>query len=101
MVEGAGVVASVIAEGPTRMYPAIDLLVAPINSDSARRLALAFGNGSVIVANNSFAIGGWSAVQGALKDIWPYLSKAKKQEFNAELRKFKAMRAEYRGLTRH
>lgn len=100
VIDGAGVVASFITEGPTRTYPAIGLLVAPANSDQCARLALAFGNGGVIKAPQGFEVGGWAATQGALQLVWPYLSKLKKQEFNAELRKFKALRAEYRGLTR-
>jgi hypothetical protein len=102
VIEGCGILAVSIQQGPTRMYHAIDLLVPLNDSRQIRRLTIAANNGSVSKMPKGFHLGGHAAVRGFLEDLWPYLSPAKKKEFNAELKRYKYYRAQdkQRGLTR-
>jgi hypothetical protein len=98
VIEGCGVIACSIEQGPIRMYHAIDLLVPVSDSAQIRRLTIAAGNGSVSREPLGFALGGPAAIRGFLEELWPYLSAGKKKEFNAELRRFKYLKSQ--GLTR-
>lgn len=101
VIEGCGVLSVSIEQGPTRMYHAIDLLVPLDNSQQIKRLTIAANNGSVSKMPKGFHLGGYAAIRGFLEELWPYLSPAKKKEFNGELKRYKYYRAQdkLRGLT--
>lgn len=96
VIEGCGVVAVTIEQGPTRMYHAIGLLAVTGNPDVNDRLIDAVGNGDVIMAPSGdpcFELGGYAAIRGFLADIWPFLTPHKRTEINSELRRYKLLKS--------
>lgn len=99
VIEGCGVLACSIEQGPTRMYHAIDLLVPLSDSAQIRRMTIAADNGSVHREPTGFVLGGYDAIRSFLREIWPYLSSAKKRELNGELKRYKLLKSQ--GLTKN
>lgn len=93
VVEGAGVVAVHIVQGPMKIYPALSLLVPLSDSSQIRRMTIAAGNGNVSKTPTGFELSGYAAVRGFVEQLWPYLTVAKRREINMEMKRLKLMKA--------
>lgn len=95
MIEGVGVLAATIEQGPSgREYAAIGLYVAFNSPEHEARLSTAMGNGGTTQEYPTvWQLGGYAAIKGFLPTIWPFLTPSTRSAFNAELRKFKQMKA--------
>ena len=92
MLDGCGVVVATIEQGPTRTYAALSLVIVSKRSDALARIIGAAANGEVL--ENAFLLSGYAAVRGFIAEVWPWLTADTKREINAEIKKYKALKAD-------
>jgi len=93
MIDGCGVVVATIEQGPTRTYAALSLIVVSKRFDAHARMMSAAGNGERLEDDKGFLLSGYAAVRGFIAEVWPWLTADTKREINAEIKKYKALKA--------
>jgi hypothetical protein len=105
MIDASGRVIASVEQGPTRTYAALSLVVVCNRFDAHARMMSAANNGERLQDDKAFLLSGYAAVRGFLAEVWPWLTNDTKREINAEIRKYKEMKAaalalRHKGLTR-
>jgi hypothetical protein len=94
MIDGCGVVVATIEQGPTRTYAALSLVVVCKRRDALSRMISAVSNGEILEDDTGYLLSGYAAVRGFIAEVWPWLTADTKREINAEIKKYKAIKAD-------
>lgn len=92
MIDGCGMVVATIEQGPTRMYAALSLVIVSKRPAAVARMMSAVSNGEVL--EGAYLLSGYAAVRGFIAEVWPWLAADTKREINAEIKKYKALKAD-------
>lgn len=76
------------------MYAALSLIVVSKRPEVHQRLIDAVGNGERIGYGEGYLLSGYDAVRGFIREVWPWLTPSTKRDINAEIRKYKAIKAD-------
>jgi hypothetical protein len=91
MIDASGRVIATVEQGPTRTYAALSLIVVSERPNACARMMSAAANGEVL--EGAFLLSGFVAVRAFLAEVWPWLTADTKRAANAEIRKYRDMKA--------
>lgn len=89
--EGCGTITISPVQGPLKVYLSIIITMPAAGDSQKERLLAVIHNGTAL--EQSFEVGGWAAVRGFWREIWPYLSPEGRTQANNAIRHFKSTKA--------